>query len=73
MKNRKKYTSIIPACFIALVCIPFVTNGQDDTTNKTERESFIYIRYYVVNNQLSYLRIQTKNKTVDVRVLLWYP
>src|SRR6185436_13797536 len=63
MMNRITHTRIIFACFFAFACLPFFANGQSDSSNKTERESFIYIRYYVVNNQLPYLRIQTKNKT----------
>lgn len=65
MKNRIIYTKIFLACLFALGCLPFIANGQPDSSNKTARESFIYIRYYVVNNQLPYLRIQTKNKTSD--------
>ena len=63
MKNKATHIRIILACFFAFGCFPFFANGQSDTTAKTARESFIYIRYYVVNNELPYLRIQTKNKT----------
>jgi len=63
MMNRTTHTRIIFAYFFAFACLPFFANGQSDSSNKTVRESFIYIRYYVVNNQLPYLRIQTKNKT----------
>jgi hypothetical protein len=35
--------------------------AQEDSAKK-ERESLVYIRYYVINNQLPYLNVQTKNK-----------
>ena len=63
MMNKTIHRRIIFGCLFAFGFLPFIAKGQSDTANKMARESFIYIRYYVVNNELPYLRIQTKNKT----------
>ena len=40
---------------------PILLVAQVDST-KEKRESFLYLRYYVINNQVPYLNVQTKNK-----------
>ena len=65
MRNKKIFTKIIFVYCLTLTCLPFFVNGQADSASGSGRESTIYIRYYVVNNQVPYLRIQTKNKLTD--------
>lgn len=47
----------------ALICCvtPLLAVAQEDTA-KENKESMLYLRYYVVNNQVPYLNVQTKNK-----------
>ena len=40
---------------------PLLVHAQADSTDAT-RESFLYIRYYVVDNRIPYLNVQTKTK-----------
>jgi len=40
---------------------PILLVAQVDSV-KEKRESFLYLRYYVINNQIPYLNVQTKNK-----------
>ncbi len=50
--------------YCSLLCsIPFFTTAQDDSTKKSKRESLIYLQFNIKNNQVPYLKIQTKNKT----------
>lgn len=49
--------------FLVLVCCcgPLLLAAQEDSA-KEKRESLIYIKYYVIDNRVPYLNIQTKNK-----------
>lgn len=42
--------------------LPLMLVAQSDSTKKPARESIIYLQYHLENNQLPYLKIQTKNK-----------
>lgn len=49
-------------CLLLLTCSPFLLAAQENAAKKEERQSLIYLRYYVINNQVPYLQVQTKNK-----------
>jgi len=40
---------------------PLLLSAQEDSA-KTEKKPMIYLRYYVLNNEVPYINIQTKNK-----------
>ena len=48
---------------VIAICVlnPFLVQAQTDSADAT-RESFLYIRYYVVDNRIPYLNVQTKTK-----------
>jgi hypothetical protein len=49
--------------FLLICCYsPLLVAAQEDSTKKEARQSLIYLRYYVINNQVPYLEVQTKNK-----------
>ena len=49
--------------YIIVVCnfSPLLLSAQEDSA-KTEKKPMIYLRYYVINNEVPYVNIQTKNK-----------
>lgn len=51
-------------CLLIWLCCHSVllTAAQENSQKKEARESLIYLRYYVINNQVPYLEVQTKNK-----------
>jgi hypothetical protein len=38
-------------------------NAQDDSAVKSSRQSLVYLQYFVKDNQVPYLKVQTKNKS----------
>jgi hypothetical protein len=62
MKNN--YKLCLRVLYVSLFCIPIFVNAQEDSA-KTEpvRESLLYLQYHAKNNQIPYLKLQTKVKT----------
>src|SRR5215510_14246565 len=62
MKNRISYNPLHGILFLFVFSIPLLTNAQGESAEKSKRQSLLYLRYHVKNNQVPFLEVQTKNK-----------
>jgi hypothetical protein len=62
MKSRMSYGRLSRIFILLACCMPLLLNAQSDSSGKSKRQSLLYLRYHVRNNQVPYLEVQTKNK-----------
>jgi len=48
---------------LSMAGIPLLMYGQGDSAAKSARQSLVYLQYFVKNNEVPYLKVQTKNKS----------
>jgi hypothetical protein len=63
MRNKVFTRPRLFLCCLSLAGIPLVMYSQVDSATKSARESLVYLQYFVKNNQVPYLKVQTKNKS----------
>src|SRR4030095_2688518 len=57
LKNKINWWLCLCCCYF-----PLVSPAQQDSSKKPERQSLVYIQYYLENNQIPYVKVQTKSK-----------
>jgi len=63
MRNKVFTMSRFLLCFLSLAGIPLLMYSQGDSAAKSARQSLVYLQYFAKNNQVPYLKLQTKNKS----------
>jgi len=60
---RNRVFNRVRLFFCCLLLAPLLIYSQEDSAANPARQSFVYLQYFVKDNHVPYLKVQTKNKS----------